>query len=119
MKKQIFAGAAGLALVAGCSPEVTRVSQAKAVYSNTFHEGNSEWSIACYGPTKSVEAKSGDILLRLVLNNTDLVQPVALGQSDVPQELYLRAVAEINDLDNPDQIIAGESYQIPERCQPE
>lgn len=110
-------GLAGASLFSAC--ESTPEIREQIVLKDTYKAEGSEWPIMCVGPLRSVEAKSGDILLRLVLNNTDLVQPAALGRSDVPQEVYLAAIAELNNLPDPDEIQGGESYTLPERCQPQ
>lgn len=118
MKKSMFAlGLTGAALFSAC--ESTTVAREHVVLQDTYTAEGSRWPIECVGPLRSVEAKSGDILLRLVLNNTSLVQPANLGRPDVPQEVYLAAVADINQLPNPNEIKGGEFYELPERCQPQ
>lgn len=122
MKNQVlFAGGMLAASLTGaCGGEALSAPQnEKPILANVYHVEGSDWPIECYGPVTIQKAKPGDILARMILNNTDLVDPAALGRVDVPRKVYEQAVAEINNLESPDAIVAFEKYKFPARCQPQ
>lgn len=106
--------AAGCAESSASSPPQTIES---LEFENAYRHDGSSWSIECYGPMTPVVAKTGDTLLRLVLNNTDIHSSSMLGRPGLPQELVVRAVAEVNELQDENLIVAGETYEMPSYCE--
>ncbi len=125
MKRAIFAiGLASASVLGACRNGGASIGEQLAeqeplVFQGVYHEAGSSWPVECYGPVREVTAKSGDILLRLVLNNTHLVQPAAIDRLDVPQKVYTQAIADMNNLESPDKIVGGNDYKLPDRCQPQ
>ncbi len=116
----------GLLLAAlGCgntteSNEFVPTSARITTLSEEYKADGSVWPIMCEGPAdRYVEATNGDTLLTLAAEHTIFVQPAAIGQRNIPLEVYVQAVADMNELADPDTIFVGHDYFMPTICQPQ
>lgn len=119
MKREIFfiAAMTTASLTSACGNENTPKPVDELVIQGSYEADGSNWAIECYGPIRFVKATYGDALLKLVLKNVELVQPVAINRKNIPQEVFTQAIADINDIRNPDAIAADKLYAMPSRCQ--
>ena len=107
-------------LTVGCGTGVGGEARAeKPILERTYRAEGSRWPIECYGPLDDVTARPGDTLQKLVVRETVLIQPDALGKPDIPQSVFVEAAADINGIVNPDEILANATYKLAERCQPQ
>lgn len=82
-----------------------------------IHQGG-QWALNCYAEElRTVAAEPGDTLLSLAHRaGTELRQAPSLRGTDVPADVFAVPLAEINGLDNPDLIQAGQDYDFPDYC---
>lgn len=120
-ERALFGAAmAGAFLFAACGNEPIPQRDAEPVIKKTYKAKGGEWQIACYPPLEAVPAEPGDTLGSLVTKaNTTLVYSSTIGRSSVPETVYFQAIADINNLADKDVITPGNSYLMPERCQPQ
>lgn len=78
--------------------------------------GDGEWVIDCYGSRK-VRVRVGETLSGLVAKHTLVVQPGAMDDTNIPPEAIHEAVADMNNLEDPNLIFAGKKIILPKQCQ--
>lgn len=78
----------------------------------------SSWPINCYAKEMTSEtAQEGDTLLSLAHKaDTKLVDPSSVNLHRISPAVFAVALAHLNNLENPDLIQEGQTYQFPEVC---
>lgn len=133
--KPALCGALALSAINACGSEVSNngvqdsVKNTPAVpaptdaihkFDQVYEFEGSQWPVTCYyDPSQKVRAKGGDTLLKMTMAHTDLIQPANLERHNIPNEVIVHAVADINHVPDPNKIMADHDYILPKSCLPQ
>ncbi len=85
----------------------------------TYEGEDGLWPIVCHGPETTVRVVAGDKLANLISRNTLTIDSPALGRPNIPPEAVIAAVAESNNLRDPNKIVADQLLELPKYCVPQ
>jgi hypothetical protein len=109
----------GFLALNGCSDRAQNFSQdAIVVFKGNIENDETSYAVQCYGPNQEVVIEEDDTLIGII-GSEEVGTPTVvggLGKKEIPKVVYAGAIAEMNQLPNPDMLEIDRVILLPEHC---